>query len=262
MKAKGTMDADLAARFISTLTKSLQAVLHGCLDCTKDIELGGYVFLRIDSTQRVDYVLNEKMEKNDVNSMTFHSNSFHALPQPGSSSAATLKPHDKNPSGSSSDSPDKQSRTAVESNRAHSRSQENFAGSVSSAGRRHSDGFAQPDSSALPSGRGRDQAHPLSIFQAAFRAAPHGMGSSRDKPSSSAVPQAMSLNGSGSVGRQMSPSHSQPVKPGAGILPDASEMEVVHIKTEDDDVFNIPFSCQQAGANAGENLRRDKCFGC
>lgn len=74
------MDTNTSAKFISSLTKSLQTILHGCLEFERDIELGGYIYLKVDSLQKVDYVLNEKMQKNAVNSLTFFSNSFHAVP--------------------------------------------------------------------------------------------------------------------------------------------------------------------------------------
>ncbi|CAL1530101.1 unnamed protein product [Lymnaea stagnalis] len=70
------MDVAVANRFISSLSKSLQALCHGCMEFDSGIEIVGYINVNIDSGSKVDYVLNEKVLKSTTNSMTFVSNSF------------------------------------------------------------------------------------------------------------------------------------------------------------------------------------------
>uniref|UniRef100_A0A2C9LMB0 Uncharacterized protein n=1 Tax=Biomphalaria glabrata TaxID=6526 RepID=A0A2C9LMB0_BIOGL len=71
-----TIDIAVANRFISSLSKSLQALCHGCMEFDTGIEIIGYININIDSGSKVDYVLNEKVLKSTNNSMTFVSNSF------------------------------------------------------------------------------------------------------------------------------------------------------------------------------------------
>ncbi|GFR98420.1 zinc finger and BTB domain-containing protein 14 [Elysia marginata] len=70
------VDVAVANRFISSLSKSLQALCHGCMDFDSGIEIVGYININIDCGSKVDYVLNEKVLKSTTNSMTFVSNSF------------------------------------------------------------------------------------------------------------------------------------------------------------------------------------------
>lgn len=76
------LDVAVANRFISSLSKSLQALCHGCMDFDSGIEIVGYINVNIDSGSKVDYVLNEKVLKSTTNSMTFVSNSFLAKKEP------------------------------------------------------------------------------------------------------------------------------------------------------------------------------------
>lgn len=71
-----SIDVTVANRFISSLSKSLQALCHGCMEFDSGIEIVGYINVNIDSGSKVDYVLNEKVLKGTTNSMTFVSNSF------------------------------------------------------------------------------------------------------------------------------------------------------------------------------------------
>jgi len=68
--------AAAANRFISSLSKSLQALCHGCMDFDSGIQIMGYINVSIDSDNNSDYVLNEKVQKSTDNSMTFVSNSY------------------------------------------------------------------------------------------------------------------------------------------------------------------------------------------
>jgi len=73
------IDVAIANRFISSLSKSLQALCHGCMDFDSGIEIGGYIYVKIDSESKADYVVDEKVQKSTDNSMKFVSNSFLAL---------------------------------------------------------------------------------------------------------------------------------------------------------------------------------------
>ena len=74
------MDEDSSAKFIGSLTKFLQSLCNGYVEFQKGVELVGHIYLSIDTGEKVDYILHEKVNKNDENSVTFVSNSFHAQP--------------------------------------------------------------------------------------------------------------------------------------------------------------------------------------
>lgn len=59
----------------------MQSLCNGYVDFDKGVEVIGHIYINVDSDtgKKVDYVLNEKVCKND-NSITFISNSFHAQP--------------------------------------------------------------------------------------------------------------------------------------------------------------------------------------
>ncbi|XP_059147071.1 uncharacterized protein LOC131934887 isoform X11 [Physella acuta] len=75
------MDFDSSSKFIQSLAKFLQSLCNGYVDFDKGVEVIGHIYINVDSDtgKKVDYVLNEKVCKND-NSITFISNSFHAQP--------------------------------------------------------------------------------------------------------------------------------------------------------------------------------------
>lgn len=292
------MDADTATRFITSLTKSLQSIIHGCLDFEKDIELGGYVYLRVDNAQRVDYVLSEKMQKSGVNSMTFLSNSFHALPQ---ASADQIRPGQNRDDGSANVV--ETSGKLASSGKSHTMPSEaespRFSVSDSTSLSSHQrsasgrtknpDSFLQPhavsdndefqmaannlkwlatttsskhSTSTSEASRPSDRTQSLTDFQTAFRNPPTITSQSQQSPSLS---HSFSFPQNGSSSRLSSgqhlhhqqhqqQQHKQQQQHGkSGILPDTSEMEVVHIKTEEEDeVFSIPLQCQQGGSEAGK----------
>ena len=76
-----TMDFDSSSKFIASLAKFLQSLCNGYVDFDKGVEVIGHIYLNVDSDtgKKIDYVLNEKVCKND-NSVTFISHSFHAQP--------------------------------------------------------------------------------------------------------------------------------------------------------------------------------------
>ena len=71
-----TLDVTIANKFMSSLSKSLQALCHGCMEFDSGIEIIGYINVNIDSASKVDYVLNERVHKSTGNSIQFVSNSF------------------------------------------------------------------------------------------------------------------------------------------------------------------------------------------
>lgn len=75
------MDFDSSTKFIDSLAKFLQSLCNGYVEFDKGVEVIGHIYLSVDSDtgKKIDYVLNEKVCKND-NSVTFISNSFHAQP--------------------------------------------------------------------------------------------------------------------------------------------------------------------------------------
>ena len=73
---EAVLDVDVAQRFISSLSKSLQALCHGCMEFQTGIEIIGHINVNIDCGSKIDYVLNERVKKAANNSMTFISNSF------------------------------------------------------------------------------------------------------------------------------------------------------------------------------------------
>lgn len=75
------MDFDSSAKFVASLAKFLQSLCNGYVDFDKGVEVIGHIHINVDSDlgKKVDYVLNERVCKND-NSITFISNSFPAQP--------------------------------------------------------------------------------------------------------------------------------------------------------------------------------------
>lgn len=76
------MDPDSSSKFIGSLTKFLQSLCNGYVEFEDGVELIGHIYLSVDTGKKgkkIDYILNEKVCKSD-NSVTFISNSFHALP--------------------------------------------------------------------------------------------------------------------------------------------------------------------------------------
>jgi hypothetical protein len=94
------MDFDSSSKFIASLAKFLQSLCNGYVEFDKGVEVIGHIYLHVDSDtgKKIDYVLNEKVCKND-NSVTFISNSFHAQPaekpKPPKKSTETEKQSDE-----------------------------------------------------------------------------------------------------------------------------------------------------------------------
>ncbi|XP_025093305.1 uncharacterized protein LOC112563530 isoform X22 [Pomacea canaliculata] len=76
------MDEESASKFINALIKSVQTLCHGYVDFNNGVEIIGYINLSVDKGSSFDYVLKEKVCKNEENSTLFISNSFHAQPKP------------------------------------------------------------------------------------------------------------------------------------------------------------------------------------
>lgn len=75
------MDEESANKFISALIKSVQTLCHGYVDFSNGVEIIGHINLNIDKGSSFDYILKEKVCRNDENSTLFISNSFHAQPK-------------------------------------------------------------------------------------------------------------------------------------------------------------------------------------
>ena len=73
-----TFETVIANQFLSSLSKSLQALCHGCMDFNAGIEIQGYIHVDVDKEKTFDYVLNEKLQRTTNESMSFISNSFFA----------------------------------------------------------------------------------------------------------------------------------------------------------------------------------------
>ncbi|KAK7481242.1 hypothetical protein BaRGS_00027502 [Batillaria attramentaria] len=89
----GTIDEEAASKFINALIKSVQTLCHGYLDFDTGIEIIGHINLSVDKIGSLDYILKEKVCRNDENSTLFISNSFHAHPK----SEQPVKPKNSQP---------------------------------------------------------------------------------------------------------------------------------------------------------------------
>ena len=85
------MDSDSSTKFIGSLTKFLQSLCNGYVEFQKGVELVGHIYLSIDTGEKVDYILHERVSKNDENSVSFVSNSYHAQPFKGSEKMSDKK---------------------------------------------------------------------------------------------------------------------------------------------------------------------------
>ncbi|XP_059147015.1 uncharacterized protein LOC131934880 isoform X1 [Physella acuta] len=82
-----------AAKFISSLVKSLQILCNGQVDFDESIELVGHINVRVDRKYKFDYIVDEHVSKEgEDSSTTFLSNSYHSRPP--------LKQLNKKPSAS------------------------------------------------------------------------------------------------------------------------------------------------------------------
>ena len=87
------MDQVALQQFISDLSKYLQNFCNGYVEFQNYVLITGQLFLRIDSDQAVEYVLNEKLCKIE-NEVNFHSSSFlstHRQQQPAEELTPYLK---------------------------------------------------------------------------------------------------------------------------------------------------------------------------
>lgn len=91
------MDEDSSSKFIGSLTKFLQSLCNGYVEFQSGVELAGHIYLSVDTGKKIDYILHEKVCKNDENSVTFISNSFHAQPIEKAKSAVNHQRSDSSP---------------------------------------------------------------------------------------------------------------------------------------------------------------------
>ncbi|KAK7109909.1 uncharacterized protein [Littorina saxatilis] len=69
-----------STKFIASLVKSLQMLCHGYMEFNNNIEIIGHINVRIDNSQKFDYIVNEQVSKQGGESTFFQSNSYHSLP--------------------------------------------------------------------------------------------------------------------------------------------------------------------------------------
>lgn len=90
------MNFDSSSKFISSLAKFLQSLCNGYVEYDHGVEVIGHISINVDKGKKLDYVLNEQVCKNEENSVTFISNSFHA--QPAEKPKPESKPEPEKPS--------------------------------------------------------------------------------------------------------------------------------------------------------------------
>ena len=240
------MDADMSARFINTLIKSLQNTLHGCLDCDTHIELGGYVFVQVDGLPRFDYILNEQMHKGDSHCTTFHSNTYHAQqPEHMSQREGALRASstERTSGHSLGTAPDGDlpcdGRLALPSfsvgDEFSSFSTKNNASKCSST----------PDISGMV---GTSHSTLLPINSGASDVG-HNMSAVRKSPYP-CYDQLQTSSHSGHFTGQLLPQQQQQK---SEVMPDVADMDVIHIKTEEvENVFNDHYSYQHGQSKSSK----------
>ncbi|ESO96812.1 hypothetical protein LOTGIDRAFT_231651 [Lottia gigantea] len=75
------MNTDKASNFINSLVRNLQVLCHSNVDFSDNVEVIGHIYLSVDKSKKFNYIVNEKVCKNDDSSTVFVSNSFHAEDQ-------------------------------------------------------------------------------------------------------------------------------------------------------------------------------------
>ena len=70
------MNSDTSSLFLKALTKSLRHLSRNCIDFETTVLVTGNVYVSMDSKEKIHYVLNEKLYKNDSNQVEFLGNSF------------------------------------------------------------------------------------------------------------------------------------------------------------------------------------------
>lgn len=70
------LDTTALKRFIASLSDSLHSLCNGCMVFDSGIEIVGYINVNIDKGSKLNYVLDEKVERSIDDSITYESNSF------------------------------------------------------------------------------------------------------------------------------------------------------------------------------------------
>ena len=81
MATDNNIEPSSSDHFISNLSRSIQALCHGCLDFDSDVAIVGYLNIIIDDGQKIDCVLSEKVKQVTNNSISVISDSFLAKRQ-------------------------------------------------------------------------------------------------------------------------------------------------------------------------------------
>ncbi|ESO96811.1 hypothetical protein LOTGIDRAFT_231650 [Lottia gigantea] len=72
------MNQTAAENFINSLVRNLQVLCHSNVEFRNDIEVVGHLYLKVDKTKKINYIVDEKVCKNDASSTIFVSNSYHS----------------------------------------------------------------------------------------------------------------------------------------------------------------------------------------
>ena len=75
------MDNDSSNHFISSLAKYLQNLCSGCVSFEKYVLVTGHLYVTVDTGDSQEYVVNEKLCKNNGSEVNMSSNSYHHCPK-------------------------------------------------------------------------------------------------------------------------------------------------------------------------------------
>ncbi|XP_050398175.1 uncharacterized protein LOC126816062 isoform X2 [Patella vulgata] len=75
------MNSSAAENFINSLVRNLQVLCHSNVEFDDDIEVVGHLYLKVDKAKKFNYIVDEKVCKNDASSTVFVSNSYHSCNQ-------------------------------------------------------------------------------------------------------------------------------------------------------------------------------------
>ncbi|XP_050398136.1 uncharacterized protein LOC126816055 isoform X2 [Patella vulgata] len=73
------MNEAAASNFINSLVRNLQVLCHSNVEFRNDIEVVGHLYLKVDKAKKFNYIVDEKVCKNDASSTMFVSNSYHSV---------------------------------------------------------------------------------------------------------------------------------------------------------------------------------------
>ncbi|ESO96818.1 hypothetical protein LOTGIDRAFT_231652 [Lottia gigantea] len=109
------MNESAASNFINSLVRNLQVLCHSNVEFRNDIEVVGHLYLKVDRQKKFNYIVDEKVCKNDASSTMFVSNSYHSVnPSP-------KKKDGQGSEGSNKTNTDSSDSASVDPNRVNSK---------------------------------------------------------------------------------------------------------------------------------------------